>query len=590
MKQIHQGVSQKALDEVSDPLGNSVPINFTEYEPDLTSKIEQTPEISVGAVKLPVMSYLAIVLRVNTRRVRTYYEEFNRGSGTYLRLMAEMPGGCSLVVQARYEEGAPQAASQATSQGPPPGFWRSLLFGNNHQAVSVAADPPQTQPSKADVLDRLITELACEIRFSWIKDEDTSERDHAYSRTGKVYRQFTMGLDAQHHAAQILQTARGNTTRMATAEQKLKEARVHYDQVVAAQHDHAAAYFCRAGISLQESQIVKRSPEYRPDTPQTAEEFLLPRPRTTIDDAIDDYRVSARLGRGHLRGLSYFNLANIFYRIHRCDAYEQALDYADRAEEAFKGQAENGDSEARELRRRVWLLKISILADRAPACALSSFKRGTPEGEIRQILSKYEQEDPAPAVSEYWRIRAKLETIAAWEFVETPGVGITAGKLEDAHRSLNNARTYALRAIEIDPEVAENHNALGGALSGLLHFLEKMNRANTPEYAECRRATMAAYDRACALSVYEFFFYNRAMARDFMGGSATETSNDFRRACATIANSQRSSAALLEYSSFLAKEKLPLAAEFHRLAAGDTNFSDAQKELPQQPEAARASD
>ena len=70
------------------------------------------------------------------------------------------------------------------------------------------------------------------------------------------------GLDAQHAAAQMMQAAASSPGTLAEAQARMNEARSHYDHVLSMQSDHAAAFFCRAGISLQDAQILKRSASY----------------------------------------------------------------------------------------------------------------------------------------------------------------------------------------------------------------------------------------------------------------------------------------------------------------------------------------
>jgi hypothetical protein len=589
--EIHQGSSQKALDEISDPLGNSVPINFTEYEPELTSKIEQIPEISVGSVKLPLVSYLAILLRVNVKRVRTYYEEFSHGASTRLRLMADMRGTRSLVADAGYEEPKPPGSARAA----PPNL--TLLFPNGNHAPTVDnSNGSPASPPKAEVLDQLITRLACEVRFSRIMDEKSrraTRGNESYSRSAEVYREFTLGLDAQHEAAQTMHSASRVAEQLNKAAAKLQEARDRYTNAIARQSDHAAAYFCRAGISLQEAQIEKTRPGYEPDTPETPEAFAQAPSRTKIDDAIDDYRRAAQLGRAHLRGLSYFNLANIFYRLHRCDAYEKALEYAAQADSEFKRALNAGQTEASELRRRVSLLKVSILIDKAGNCELSSLRDGTPAVAIRELLLGFKEEE-GEQPSEYWRVSAKACVMQVKELLD--GADAEAQRL--LPRVLREAMTNIQRAIEIDPGVAENYNTLGAVLFAKLSYLDSAHKNNSAEYGECKREILNMYDRACSLSTHEFFFYNRAIARkNFIPGEDEKTECDFRRACATIANGQRSSVALFSYASFLEERSQALQGESYELArknrvaaAEKRGFAEKMKRLAEVCKMAAAGD
>ena len=582
--EIHQGSSQKALDEISDPLGNSVPINFTEYEPELTSKIEQIPEISVGAVKLPVISYLAILLRVNVKRVRTYYEEFSIGQKTYLRLIADMRGTRALALEAEYAEPKPvttRTAEQIAMQ---------QFLEHAFPGVIAAEPPPPVNepelPSKEEVLESLITQLACEIRFTRIVEENLGKAkkpEESYSRSAEVYREFTLGLDAQHNAAQILSGASPTPQQAAQARLEIETAYQHYSRVIAVQSDHAAAYFCRAGISLQRAQLDKALATYQPDTPSDPAQFDRPTARTKIDDAIADYRVATRLGRPHLRGLSYFNLGNIFYRIHRCDAYEQALEYADQAETAFELALNYIRDEATELCRRVWLLKVAILVDQAGSCELSH-KRGSPGREIQELLSNYKREDPHPGVSEYWRIKAKAQMMEARECFKTFA---QQGWWDDNTKSLlshllRDAEKKAKWAVELDPDAAENYNTCANVGFVRLKKMKMSGEEGTAGYQQHLQETLAAYDRACELSTHEFYFYNRAIARDEFASTQIESiKRDYVRACATIANGQRSTRALLDYGDFLEKQgETQLAEKFRALAGRDSRFKEAQQQAP----------
>ncbi len=594
--EIHQGSSQKALDEISDPLGNSIPINFTEYEPELTSTIEQIPEISVGTVKLPVVSYLSLLLRANAKRVRTYYEEFTKGPATYLRLIGEMRTG-SLVVLAEYkEEKAAPTPVPVPAQMPPaakeeqPGWWQLLLrllhsdtpVATKTDTVPANNEPPQVAPvtyqPKEEVLDRLITKLACEVRFARIADEKrrgTKNTEESYSRSADIYSEFTLGLDAQHEAAQIMHKPNRRPENIQAAQLKIKEASEHYDYVIGRQSDHAAAYFCRAGICMQHAQIIKALDTYVPDTPSEPAQFDLAPARTKIDEAIDDYRAAARFGQAHLRGLSFFNMANIFYRIHRCDAYGQALGYADKAETDFEIALNYLHTEASELRRRVWLLKIAILADRDGACAPCN-KRQNPKDEVSTLLSKYREEDPDPAVSEYWRVTAKVSLMEIKACFEKGGPWNSNASSHLA-RLLHDAEKQAKRAIELDSGAAENYNTYGSVLFARLLQLNKDGKNNSAERAEVFRQLLAAYDRACALSTHEFFFYNRAITRkNFNSAAVEETLKDFARACATIANGQRSSIALFSCGDFLSGTNKKLAEKFMNTAALDREYERAQ--------------
>jgi hypothetical protein len=594
--EIHQGRSRRALDEISDPLGNSVPINFTEYEPELTSKIEQIPEISVGAFKLPLVASLGILLRIKVKHVRTYYEEFSKGNQTYLRLMADLRGIRVLGAEAQYQESEPPSPAVATTPAPaspPPqrSIWDVLLSRKRaaqpSAAQAVADNSVPSFPAKADVLDRLMTALACEIRYSRITEQSTRSRSHvdqqneAYSQSADVYREFTLGLDAQHAAAQMMQAATSSPGTLAVAQARMNVARLHYDHVLSMQSDHAAAFFCRAGISLQDAQILKRSASYKPDTPEDVAAFDKEPARTRIDDAIDDYRMTVRYGRTYLRGLSYFNLANIFYRIHRCDAYELALDYADQAETAFNQALSSARADATELLRRVWLLKISILVDKAAySDDLSSHKRGTPAGEIDNLISRYRAEDSSPLMSEYWRVSAKINLMKIKDIIEASENGnTTANSLAAIRELLDEATKCARQAVELDPGVAENHNTLGSVHFVRLRYLQGEGRDKEAAFILSQQQSLAAYTRACSLSTHEYMFYNRAIFRkNFVADGSIKAAEDFKRACATIANYQRSSIALFSYGELLESSNSALSNKFKSVAALDVNFSRPRKD------------